>query len=51
MLPGIILRLLSIEDEYESPFAIYPPDKHMYFHSVLMYEDATAILVVYESIL
>jgi hypothetical protein len=36
-LQGVILRLLSIEENYESPYVAYPPEEDMIFHDIILY--------------
>ena len=48
---GFILSLLSIEEKYESPYVVYPPAGHTYFHSILLYQNAAAKLAVDNAIL
>jgi len=45
-LQGAILSLLSIQEIYESPYAVYLPEEHMYIHVCLPYEDAAANFAV-----
>ena len=50
-LQGVILCLLSIEKNYESPYVVYPPERHMYIHNSLLYQDAASKLAVDRAIL
>jgi len=40
-----------IKEEYESPYVVYWRAGHMYFHDTLLYQDATANLVVNKQVL
>ena len=47
---GVILSLLSIEENYESPYVVYRPGGHTYIHDWLFYQDAAAQLAVDKAI-
>jgi len=49
-LQGVILSLLSIEEKYEYPYVVYPPEGHTYIHDSLFYQDAAAKLAVDKAI-
>jgi hypothetical protein len=49
-LQGFILSLLSIEEKYESPYVVYPPEGHTNYHDIQLYQDAAAMLAVDKAI-
>ena len=49
-LQGVILSLLSIKENYESPYVVYPLEGHMYIYDSLLYQDAAAKLAVDKAI-
>jgi len=49
-LQGVILGSLSIEEKYISSYVVYPPEKHIYFHNILLYWDAAAALAIDKAI-
>jgi hypothetical protein len=50
-LQGVILSLLSIKENYESPYVVYPPEEHMYIHDTLLCQDTAAMLAFDKAIL
>jgi len=36
-LEGFILSLLSIQENYESPDVVYPPEGHMNLHDIVLH--------------
>ena len=49
-LQGVMLSLFSIEEKYESPYVVYPPEGHTYIHYSLLCQDAEAKLAVDKAI-
>jgi len=45
-LQGVMLSLLSIEVNYESPYVLYPLEGHTYIHNGVLNRDAAAKLAV-----
>jgi len=41
-LQGVILSLVSIKGNYESPYVVYLPEGDTYIHNSLLYQDAAA---------
>jgi len=46
----VILSLLLIEENYESPYVAYPPEGHTYIHDSPLYQDGAAKLAVDKAI-
>jgi len=36
-LQGFTLSFLSMEEKYESPYVVYPPEGHTKFRDILLY--------------
>jgi len=49
-LKAFIPSLLSIEENYESPYVVYLPEGHIYIDDSLLYQDAAANLAVDKAI-
>jgi len=49
-LQGVILSLLSMEENYESPYVVYLPEEHTYIYDSLLYQNAAARLAVDKAI-
>jgi len=47
---GVILSLLSIEENYKSPYVVYLPQGHTYIHDSKLYQDAAAKVAVDKAI-
>jgi hypothetical protein len=41
-LQGVILSMLLIRENYESPYVAYLPEGHTYIHDSQLYQDAAA---------
>ena len=50
-LQGVIRSVLTIKENYASPYVVYPSQGHTYIHDGVLNQDATVKLAVDKAIL